>query len=98
MRDGLKWVAFGDDLHVQVNEDVYAHVSEAINNPSKKWKLIFEKFKEDNIVGFTPALYMDTLEDAFDKVIEYYLKDCDYNHINQEIRDYYEALNTDIAP
>lgn len=98
MRDGLKWVASENDLYTQVNEDVFAHVTEATDDPSKKWKLTFEKLKEDTVVGFTPALYMDTLEDAFDKVIEYYFKDWDYNHINQEIRDYYEALNSDIAP
>lgn len=97
-KDGLNWVAFGNDLRVSVNTDVDAHVTEATDNPSKKWKLIFEKFEEDNIVDFTPALYMNTLEDAFDKVFAYYLLEYDYDCINQEIKKYYEALNSDIAP
>ena len=54
--------------------------------------------KKDNIISFTPALYMYTLEDAFNKVLEYYHKGYDYNRINQDIRNYYEARNSDIAP
>lgn len=97
-KDKLNWVAFGDDLHALVNKDVYVHVTESADDPSKKWKLIFEKLKKDNIISFTPALYMYTLEDAFNKVLEYYHKGYDYNRINQDIRNYYEARNSDIAP
>lgn len=36
MFGGLKWVAFGDDLHALVNKDVYVHVTESTDDPSKK--------------------------------------------------------------
>lgn len=98
MKDGLKWVASENDLYALVSKDACAYLTESTDDPSKKWKLIFEKLKKDNIISFTPALYMYTLEDAFNKVLEYYRKGYDYNCINQDIRNYYEARNSDIAP
>lgn len=98
MIGGLKWIASEDDLYALVNKDACAQLTEATDNPSKKWKLIFEKLEKGNIISFTPALYMYTLEDAFNKVLEYYRKGYDYNRINQDIRNYYEARNSDIAP
>lgn len=98
MLGGLKWIASEDDLYALVNKDVCAQLTEATDNPSKKWKLIFEKLEKGNVVDFTPALYMDTLEDAFDKVNEYCVKKYNYNRINQEITKYYEDRNSDIAP
>ena len=98
MFGGLKWIASEDDLYALVSKDACAYLTEATDDPSKKWKLIFEKLEKDKVVNFTPALYMNTLEDAFDKVTEYCSKGYNYNRINQEITKYYEDRNSDIAP
>ena len=94
---GLIWCAIDDVLVAHFN-DVWFRV-ESSHNPRSPWEIKVTSenhaFEEGDSVS---KLYAETLEEAFDKVMEYRKADLDFKSIDKSIKDYWAARNSDIAP
>lgn len=94
---GLIWGAIDDVLVTHFN-DVWFRV-EGGHNPYAPWVIKVtpanNAFDDGTLVS---TLYAETLEEAFDKVIEYRKADLDFKGIYKSIKDYWATRNSDIAP
>lgn len=94
---GLIWGAIDDVLVTHFN-DVWFRVEDS-HDSWAPWviKVTSANNAFDNGESVS-KLYAETLEEAFDKVIEYRKADLDFERIDKSIKDYWTARNSDIAP
>ena len=101
MRKALKWLATENALSTLISKEDNATVEE--NNYKgqfdKRWILSFRKYNGVEPIGNpTTNLYVDTLEEVFNKINEYNIKNLNYNAIEKIIEDYWGSRNSDVAP
>lgn len=89
---GLIWNAMDDALITHFN-DVWFRVEDS-QEFYAPWIIKVTSDEGDS----TSELYAETLEEAFDKVIEYRKADLDFKRIDKSIKDYWATRNSDIAP
>lgn len=89
---GLIWSAIGDALVTHFN-DVWFRVEDS-QEFYAPWVIKVTSEEGDSV----SELYAETLEEAFDKVIEYRKADLDFKAIDKSIKDYWATRNSDIYP
>lgn len=94
---GLIWGAIDDVLVTHFN-DVWFRVEDS-HDSYAPWVIkvtsVASAFGDEDLVS---KLYAETLEEAFDKVIEYRKADLDFKSIDKSIKDYWATRNSDIYP